>query len=253
VLQRARDERAEAAQVAEITEQLATAGVRIIDRPSYSDRSAKLLTDLTTPGGRAIKPERHTRCPGHAAYIQRGYREARAVYLCTDWKAQGHHDRWSSGTAAAKPTGEQASAERREVIAHNKAWRSAEAVRRRWITDFLTRKTPPKGASAYVAGELAHGGHEIRRALEFGQPLSATLLGVGGPARDTLPPLTTTASDARAQVISLGIVLAAIEAATNESLWRHSTATVRRYLAFLAANGYPLSEVEQLAAAEPTT
>ena len=225
--------------------------MRIIDRPSYADRAVKLLTDLTTPGGKAINPERHTRCPGHAVYIQRGYREARAVFLCTDWKTNGHRDRYST-TSAAPVTGEQASAERREVIANNKAWRSAEAVRRRWITDFLTRKTPPKGAAGYLAGELARGGHEIRRAMETGQPLAATLLGVTGPTRDSVPALVAGASDARAQVITLAVVLAAVEASTSEALWRHSTDTVRRYLAFLTANGYPLSDVEQLAA-KPAT
>jgi ParB family transcriptional regulator, chromosome partitioning protein len=52
VLQRARDEREEAAQMAALTEQFTTAGVRIIDQPDYNDRTTKALADLTTDTGK---------------------------------------------------------------------------------------------------------------------------------------------------------------------------------------------------------
>jgi hypothetical protein len=47
------------------------------------------------------------------------------------------------------------------------------------------------------------------------------------------------------------MVLAAHEAATGIHTWRNPTDDVRRYFAFLAANGYTLSEVEQLARVAP--
>jgi ParB family chromosome partitioning protein len=40
---------------------------------------------------------------------------------------------------------ERARLERRDVIESNKAWRSAEAVRRIWLREFVTRKKPPAG------------------------------------------------------------------------------------------------------------
>lgn len=36
------------------------------------------------------------------------------------------------------------SAERKALIANNKAWTAAETVRREWLATFLSRKTPPR-------------------------------------------------------------------------------------------------------------
>jgi hypothetical protein len=54
--------------------------------------------------------------------------------------------------------------------------------------------------------------------------------------------------DTRVQVITMGMVLGAVEDATDIHTWRNPTDTVKRYFAFLAANGYTLCEVEQIAA-----
>ena len=59
------------------------------------------------------------------------------------------------------------------------------------------------------------------------------------------------ATDARAVVIILGVVLGDIEENTGTHTWRTPSDTVRRYLGFLAANGYALSDVEQLAVGGP--
>ena len=111
-------------------------------------------------------------------------------------------------------------------------------------------QTAPKGASAYVAGELTRGGHELRKAFERGQGLAATMLGLteASNPRASLAALADKATEPRAQVISLALVLAAVEDSTGPHSWRSPCDTVRRYLTFLAANGYTLSDVEQLAA-----
>ncbi|GAB3683020.1 hypothetical protein GCM10025868_47210 [Angustibacter aerolatus] len=54
-------------------------------------------------------------------------------------------------------------------------------------------------------------------------------------------------TDARAQVLTLAQVLAAYEAATDVSSWRQVSDGTRRYLEFIAANGYTLAEVERRA------
>ncbi|PPF62333.1 hypothetical protein C5C21_14350 [Rathayibacter tritici] len=43
------------------------------------------------------------------------------------------------------------SAERKVLIANNKAWNAAEKVRRELIATFLTRKTLPKDADRIIA------------------------------------------------------------------------------------------------------
>jgi ParB family transcriptional regulator, chromosome partitioning protein len=144
---------------------------------------------------------------------------------------------------------ETAKAQRREVITRNKEWKSATVVRQEWIAGFLARKTPPKDAAGYVATELALGSHPIRRAMERAHDLAATLL--GGDAshpRQAIANLCASATDARAQVIALAMVLCAVEDSTDVRTWRNPTDVIKRYFTFLAANGYTLCEVEQIAA-----
>ena len=38
------------------------------------------------------------------------------------------------------------------MLANNKAWRAAEAVRREWLKNVLARKTAPKGFAALRPG-----------------------------------------------------------------------------------------------------
>lgn len=150
---------------------------------------------------------------------------------------------------------ERARAERRDVVESNRAWKSATTVRREFVTRLLTRKTAPKGAVAYIAAELAQGEHAQRRAMEDGHTTACDLLGVEvetgtygtRSGRNPLATLLAAANDGRAQVISLGIILAAQEAATSTNSWRRVQADTARYLSFLAAQGYTLAPVEHRA------
>lgn len=111
-----------------------------------------------------------------------------AVYVCTDHAAYGHHPRWTRNSTAAEELPdseadadarkEAAREQRRVTIDNNKAWRSAEQVRRAFLGVFLGRKTPPKGSAAWVAGQLAHGHHDYARAAGEGHPLACQLFGV---------------------------------------------------------------------------
>jgi ParB family transcriptional regulator, chromosome partitioning protein len=130
--------------------------------------------------------------------------------------------------------------------------REATVVRREFLTGLLARRTPPKGTAGYLAGELAYGNSALRRAMERAHELAALLLGVDtSHSRQSIAALTQTATDARAQVISLGLVLGAVEESTDTQTWREPTDTAKRYFAFLAASGYVLAEVEQFAAGNP--
>jgi ParB family chromosome partitioning protein len=65
----------------------------------------------------------------------------------------GHRNRY--GTNGENKLPDEAKAERREVIEHNKAWRAAEPVRRDYIRALLARTKVPKGPA--LRGHRDHG------------------------------------------------------------------------------------------------
>jgi len=152
----------------------------------------------------------------------------------------------------------EAKAARVRVIAGNKAWTAAETVRREYLAELLTRRTPPKGSGAFVAAALVTEAYAISRAAERGHELAAELLtsgpaGLGQHGRDRITKLLDSASDQRANVLALGLVLAAIEAGTGKHSWRHdhrvggADRSLVRYLRFLGACGYDLAPIERWA------
>jgi ParB family chromosome partitioning protein len=182
------------------------------------------------------------------------------VYVCVHPRIHGHTDlnTRTPSTAGGAMSDEQ-KAERRTVVANNEAWRSAEKVRRTWLRDFLTRRTPPKGSAAFVTTALAHGNHALTKAFGNGHHRARDLFRLyclteqpdDRRRGNTLTDLLDGASDNRALVVALGIVLAAYEDSWNTDTWRHPTAADARYLMFLTANGYEPSDVEQLVLGAP--
>jgi len=136
-------------------------------------------------------------------------------------------------------------AERRKVLTLNKAGDAALGVRRAFVTTLLQRKTLPKGAAAFIAKTLTSDPSLL--AGHTAQATAAELLGVAG---DELASLTEDATDQRAEVITLGLVLGALEIRSAKSAWRapsaHSVGP-KEYLNFLSDHcGYALSPVEQI-------
>jgi ParB family transcriptional regulator, chromosome partitioning protein len=205
-------------------------------------------------------------------------------FVCLDPYANGHVERWATSTtgpgdgdqgdgdqgdgdqeeseearaereakkeAAAEAAREAARAERRDVIDSNKAWTSAETVRRNWLGTFAARKTAPRGTASFLAAAIAADGHIVGSAN--GHDLACELLSVSktGYGRSAaLGVLITKAAEARAQVLALVQVLAAYEDNTTRDHWRYMTPATQRYLKFLQANGYPISPVELRACGE---
>lgn len=186
--------------------------------------------------------------------------------VCQNFREHGHRTRWGTGGGRPDPSEmtdaqrEAKRAERRDTIDSNKAWRSAEPVRRAFVSTLLTRKTPPKGTIAYIAREIAEGGHELRSAMERGHEQARTFLGV--PADDQpiwgyhagaakIVGLLGEASDSRAEIVILAVILGAQEAATDVHSWRRVNPATQRYLTFLAAQGYTLADVERRACGLP--
>jgi len=183
------------------------------------------------------------------------------VYVCTDPKAHGHHDRHAASGASTKPLvadmseaeREQAKNERRDVIESNRAWKSAETVRRDWLRQFATRKSAPRGAPQFIAASLMDRNYSLTKAIETGHHLACDLLGTAAPAtgygrRPVLVDDKTTGP--RAQVLALVLLLAAYEEATGTHSWRNVSPDIARYLRWIEANGYVLSDVERRACGE---
>jgi ParB family chromosome partitioning protein len=171
--------------------------------------------------------------------------------------------------AAAQAANEKEEAEKRErrkVLALNKLGVAALEVRRAFIKNLLTRKTAPKGAAMFVARALA--GDSYLLTTNNAGNVAAELLGLLKPepgSSSFVPPTDAVikaveglpdTGDQRAAVLTLGLVLGALEARTPKDAWRgaggysHMARAVggKEYLQFLADNGYELAPVEEVIA-----
>lgn len=153
-------------------------------------------------------------------------------------------------------------AERRRVKALNAAGLAETTLRREHIKALLTRKTAPKGSAGWVAATLAaspdlltegKAGEVLREVVPGADPITG------------IADLIDKATDARAQVLTLALVLAALEArmaGSDKSWWRASPQTrwtrdglprgAARYLAFLTEHGYTTGPVEKVVTGEHT-
>jgi ParB/RepB/Spo0J family partition protein len=251
--QQLRGDREEAAVIAKAEAELVKQGLTVVEAPlAYP---ARTLVQIRRTA-RTLTDQAHASCPGHAALVEayfdyendesdRGEWITEVAYVCTDPVAYGHLK--AAGTAAEANTPRDTSAqdaadeaareERRRVLANNKAWRAAEAVRREWLKTFLARKTAPKGAAAYIAEELFSGRFMATNGYDSPH-LAIELLGGDEPDRS---------SDGRCLVVALGVIVGAHEASTTERAWRDNWAgdKAARYLAQLTEWGYEPSDIEQ--------
>jgi ParB family transcriptional regulator, chromosome partitioning protein len=145
------------------------------------------------------------------------------------------------------------------VIALNKLGVAATAVRRQFVTTLLARKTLPTGAAMFLADCLARDSYMLTQHNR--DDVTAELLGIGRAAVPTAVSELPAGSDNRALVITLALLLGALEARTGKDAWRNP-APVRDpaehrtyhghsvpsgdYLRFLEANGYALSVLEEV-------
>jgi ParB family chromosome partitioning protein len=294
--QRLRDQQAEQTARQQQLQRWEADGLTVTDPPGRHSPT-RPLDHLTDPDGQQLDPSRHREtCPGHVVWPEQEWRlvdgdgnpvdeddpdltedtwrTARQVPTwvpvpgCADPTAHQHQGRYtatspgSSGPQDGEPSEEEREAareHRRLVIANNKAWDSAQTVRRAWVKQLLTRKTPPKGTGPFLAAILTR--HPTQLASIAGNQLAADWFGIdhqGYGYSDGLAQAAANATDKRAEVIALGLVLAAIEADTSRDTWRHDNTENAdhhghgRYLRFLACCGYQLSEVEEYALTEHT-
>lgn len=265
--QRLRDKREETQLREAAAAQLTAQGVTVIDRPDslYGGKTKELRRLRATPeteSGTELTVEQHATCPGHAAFLV--YRDWQPVdkrveveYVCTDFQENGHAERHTSigvvttGQRTGKMT-EQEKTERRRVVKYNKEWTSAEKVRHTFLKGFVKRKTAPKDAQRWIVEVLARGSHDMRKAMEDRHSLAIEWLGLGTDdirAWNSPNPIVTaaaTANSARATMLTVAMLLAALDNGTSRQTWRSPTADNVAYFSKLREWGYNLSEVESL-------
>jgi ParB family chromosome partitioning protein len=185
------------------------------------------------------------------------YQQYVPVWVVTDLDASGLRRRGQTGAGGNGSTEdegeseEQAEArreERRRVIANNKAWASAETVRREWLAGLLARKTAPKGAEALICGAVVTGQHFLYEAMEQNHPMLRTLLDDGADKSrwDSASEVASIASIAStpkaATMTTLAAVVTAWEATTGKHSWRNPTCWDARMLGALMEWGYEPSD-----------
>jgi len=204
-----------------------------------------------------------------------GWRVGR--HLCTDPQAYGHTN--VHGTPSGQPTQKQQEAEdaaaaaahkteeRRRVRRRNAEWRAATEVRTAHLKAVLARKAPPAGALKLIVEAMARGETQPQMS-SHGHQTACELLGLTGDGagagyRDLLLAELDRASEKRAQVLALAMVLGAAENGVRDvHTWQNAESNYRlyysvpesaRYLAWLAQHTeYGLSDIEAEVAAHAT-
>jgi len=247
--QRARDEKARATTKAATEAELAGRGYTILDTdPGYYDTEYTRISELLTADDQRVTSEHIENIDGRAAHV-RVYADgdANITYFVHDAKAAGFHPYGGSPSKSGPMTDEQ-KAERRTLIANNKAWVSAEVVRREWLTTLLTRKTLPKDAVVVIARALTIHRQAISTATREGNELAHQLLGLdpsGYFEADRLAAIVEQ-TPAKALHVALAVALGACESVTSKQTWRTPSPADAAYFTQLAAWGYSLSDVERI-------
>ena len=273
VAQRARDEKARQQVLAEAVGELVEAGVTVIDRPNYDDKTIKELREirLLNKDGSAKKKApteaEHAACPGHAAYVASGYSGLHTTYVCTDPKSNKHAlYSWNGETrlpgqqSSGGGMTEQQKADRRTLVANNKSWDSSTVVRRAWLAEsFLTRTTPPKGAETFLAVAVAHGEH-TETSHETYADLTRTADDKNKPSFQRYWGVTTAveakavaAAPRQAIMLAVALLVCEWESTLTRENWRRPQPRDRRYLTALIGWGYKPSDVERLILAPTET
>ena len=288
--QRLRDEARERAVLLAEVERLRAEGLPVLDPDEVPDTHRLRLADhVRTADGEAVPEGEWPSVPGAAIVVVSEWEHPEhgddsdedeasenaepvqvftPVWICRDPDAAGLVQRWTylTGSGKTKSAGadpeavaEAAREERRLVIANNKAWASAEVVRRDWLRQFLTRKTPPQGAEALVCEAVVGGQFTLTKAMDAAHPMLRELLGldtasVYGGGRQAAERLAGQhATPKAATMTTLAAVVTAWEASTGKHTWRNPNPWDARVLGALTTWGYEPSEVESLLLASPTT
>lgn len=263
VAQECRDETARQARQTEVVAALGADGLTVVTSWNYSTMAyLSRLTDATDDDTERpiLDAEAHTSCEGHAVFVTvngLGEDDTELVPLCT--KPELHQPIYRGyRSPIAEPVelseeeadaqAETKRAERRTLIANNRAWDTSESVRKDWVTGFLTRKKLPSDAAAFVAVTLTRHSYDVTGDNSGG---AAVFLGHEGyAAREALAAMVET-TPTKAGYVSLAVALSARENRTSRESWRNPNPSDEAYLLQIEKWGHHLSAVERIAAGYP--
>ncbi|MDI2036838.1 ParB/RepB/Spo0J family partition protein [Paenarthrobacter nitroguajacolicus] len=245
VAQQLRDDRAAAAALAAYTAEVAATGETIVERPGYDDEETATVTSLKRVDGEPATEE-----DANAVYISQDYRgEFSTVPVIVGWKELGFTQRYGyqSSSANKGPMTEEQKAERKTLIANNKAMESATTVRREFVKTLLAKKQAPKGWQYFTVHAITHHS-DVARTYDgevAAEMVSAKIEGekswAWNPLRDHVAKST-----ARPEFSLIALVCAGYEKSIAKDSWRSPSNTHRDYLNQLVTWGYTPSEVEQI-------
>ena len=259
-----REEAKERALLAKVEQEQTANGFQLLTRSdAYGEGTAWVaLRKLRTGDDAPVTAEHIASVPVRGALIDTRWNgEIDVTYFVQEPTEAGFTYAYRGDVPAAALTPEEAeeervekSAERKVLIANNKAWIAAETVRREWIATFLSRKTLPKDADRIIALGLTAHRFAVSSGMSNGNALAHTLLGVTQPSgyhADALAALVE-ANPAKARLVALAVVLAGQEANTSKESWRRGDERAAAHFRQLAAWGYALSPVEQVVTGDAT-
>lgn len=251
------------AKKAELTDMLKAAEVLIVKAPPYGwytgvDNKGRELEQIVDGNGEPIPQEAHYDCPGNAAMVNGGsaYSDAKITYVCTDYAANGHHDKhqWNRDHRAADPDQEAREAEwaaARQARAEEQARHAANTtVRREWIRGHLAGRLNQTPGIFDLVGDALYA---LLR-YETGIPSNVVLQLLSGSA--PVSDYNTQADDDNlADALAAGEYLPLrVTVATAFAILENASAYPIgvKYFDRLKGWGYPLSDIdtEILAAAE---
>jgi len=245
--QRARDKRDERAAVEELIAHYTEQGYHQIEWPHWEDKTALPFRDLTMKDGTPITEDNYLGGDGHRYAVRESWNGFEAGHFVTDWRKWGLKKRKADGTVNMPWTDEQKQ-ERRTLIANNKAWKSAEVVRREWLRTFLSRKTTPKAAQQFIAASVIDGRGRLTSSIQEHHRLALDLLGLPDYSWSKTHPILAhiQAQPGRTLTALLAVTIAAHEEATGTHTWRNPSEDMADYFTALAEWGYALSDVENI-------
>ena len=157
------DAKATKEEVAKLRADYEANGVTVVDWPSASDPDVAFLYHLRAADGSHLTEENYAGQPGYAIALDEGDRGSRGHAGGRQLEAARPAPRVRSRLRPGRTDDRtEEKAERRVVVANNKAWASAEKVRRGWVNKLLSSKKLPTDAASVRrrragGGTLRHG------------------------------------------------------------------------------------------------
>jgi ParB family chromosome partitioning protein len=249
VTQRLRDKRDIAAARAALVAELEGQGKTIVeDAGYYADDEALYVSSANRADGEPV-----TEDDANAYVIQRDWQgNHSAKPAIKGWRELGftpRHERYDGGRQAQSgPMTEEQKAERKTLIANNKAMESAGVVRREFVKNLLARKQAPKGWQYFTVHAITHhpetaSGYQGEVAAEMIGTKTEDKSGHWGwnPLRDHVASTT-----ARPEFSLIALICAGYEKTIAKDSWRSPHQSHRDYLNQLVTWGYTASETEQI-------